>query len=669
MSDREGRRHRRRRDGRGIAAHVANAGVPVVLLDIVPPKEPTTATRSRRLPSSACSRPSPAPFMSKAAARLVTAGNLEDDLASARGLRLDRRGGGREPGGQARALCQARGRAQEGLDLVLQHLDHPACQADGGPARALRAGTSSSRISSTRRATCAFSRSCAGPSTRKTAIAKRSGASPTCGSARVSSSARTRPASSPTASACCGSRSRSGAPSSSGSPSRRPTRSWAGPWAFPRPACSACLDLVGIDLMPHVAASMRASLPAGDLYRSLFKRNPARRQDDRGGLYRPQRQGRLLPHWRKDGGERVKESIDLKTGALPRRSTKPQLESIEAARKARAQGTRRASGQAAAQYAWRVLSHTLAYAAALVPEIADDDSPRSIRRCGLATTGNTGPSSSSTSSAPAWFAEKLKAAGMPVPPLLAARGRPTLLSRSTTASASTSGLDGEYTELARRRACFCSRTSSAPPSRLRGTARPRCGISATAWLCLEFTQQDERARPRHPRPVQKAIKLVKRRSTRRWSIYNEGDNFSVGANLGLALFAANIGAVADDRGDGGEGPGDLQGAEIRAFPGGRGALRHGARRRLRDPAPLRAPCRRMPRPIWASSRSGVGLVPGWGGCKEMLTRWLLNPKRPRRADAARSARPSRRSGLRQGGEIRRRGQGDAAACARATASP
>ena len=30
-------------------------------------------------------------------------------------------------------------------------------------------------------------------------------------------------------------------------------------------------------------------------------------------------------------------------------------------------------------------------------------------------------------------------------------------------------------------------------------------------------------------------------------IHNEGENFSVGANIGLALFAANVGAVADDR--------------------------------------------------------------------------------------------------------------------------
>ena len=26
--------------------------------------------------------------------------------------------------------------------------------------------------------------------------------------------------------------------------------------------------------------------------------------------------------------------------------------------------------------------------------------------------------------------------------------------------------------------------------------------------------------------------------------------------------------------------------------------------------------------------TGVGLVPGWGGCKELLTRQFTNPKRP-----------------------------------------
>jgi 3-hydroxyacyl-CoA dehydrogenase len=53
-------------------------------------------------------------------------------------------------------------------------------------------------------------------------------------------------------------------------------------------------------------------------------------------------------------------------------------------------------------------------------------------------------------------------------------------------------------------------------------------------------------------------------------IYNDGENFSVGANIGLALFAANVAALADDRGLVAMGPEDLQADEVRAVPG-RGA--------------------------------------------------------------------------------------------------
>ena len=65
--------------GSGIAAHVANAGVPVVLLDIVP----DGAEDHNVLAAGAIAKmekAKPAPFMSRQAPRLVTPGNLEDDL-------------------------------------------------------------------------------------------------------------------------------------------------------------------------------------------------------------------------------------------------------------------------------------------------------------------------------------------------------------------------------------------------------------------------------------------------------------------------------------------------------------------------------------------------------------------------------------------------------------
>ncbi|MGH6960905.1 MAG: 3-hydroxyacyl-CoA dehydrogenase NAD-binding domain-containing protein, partial [Dongiaceae bacterium] len=65
--------------GRGIAAHVANAAVPVLLLDVVP----AGATNRNALAEKALAAlrsAQPAAFMHPKNARLVTAGNIEDHL-------------------------------------------------------------------------------------------------------------------------------------------------------------------------------------------------------------------------------------------------------------------------------------------------------------------------------------------------------------------------------------------------------------------------------------------------------------------------------------------------------------------------------------------------------------------------------------------------------------
>src|ERR1039458_8458505 len=66
--------------GAGIAAQFANAGVPVLLLDIVP----DGAANRNVLAEGAIAKmlkTAPAPFMSARAAKLVTPGNIEDHLA------------------------------------------------------------------------------------------------------------------------------------------------------------------------------------------------------------------------------------------------------------------------------------------------------------------------------------------------------------------------------------------------------------------------------------------------------------------------------------------------------------------------------------------------------------------------------------------------------------
>jgi hypothetical protein len=66
--------------GCGIAAQIANAGVPVLLLDIVP-KEGGNRNAIAEAAVARAQKTEPAPFMSAGAAKLIECGNIEDHLA------------------------------------------------------------------------------------------------------------------------------------------------------------------------------------------------------------------------------------------------------------------------------------------------------------------------------------------------------------------------------------------------------------------------------------------------------------------------------------------------------------------------------------------------------------------------------------------------------------
>src|SRR5690606_7188886 len=64
--------------GAAIAAHMANAGIPTLLYDVV--KDPEDRHQLPREAIEKALKTNPAPFMTKKAAKLVTPANLEDDL-------------------------------------------------------------------------------------------------------------------------------------------------------------------------------------------------------------------------------------------------------------------------------------------------------------------------------------------------------------------------------------------------------------------------------------------------------------------------------------------------------------------------------------------------------------------------------------------------------------
>src|SRR5262249_41175137 len=142
------------------------------------------------------------------------------------------------------------------------------------------------------------------------------------------------------------------------------------PMGFPKTGIFGLLDLVGIDLMPHVGKSMRANLPASDPLVTEFREDSAKfvekmiaegytGRKGKGGFYR----------MNKSGGERVKESINLKTGAYAP-SVKAGLESVSIGGKDLQKLV--SHPDKGGKFAWDMLAKTLTYAASLVPEIADD---------------------------------------------------------------------------------------------------------------------------------------------------------------------------------------------------------------------------------------------------------------------------------------------------------
>jgi len=110
-------------------------------------------------------------------------------------------------------------------------------------------------------------------------------------------------------------------------------------------------------------------------------------------------------------------------------------------------------------------------------------------------------------------------------------------------------------------------------------------------------------------------------------IYNEGSAFSAGANLGLAIFAINIAAWSeiDKLIKGGQ---DAYKAlkyapfPVIAAPAGM-ALGGGCEIVLHADA-----IQAHAETYIGLVETGVGIIPGWGGCGELLDRWRNNPALP-----------------------------------------
>ena len=594
--------------GAAIAAHFCNAGIPVLLLDIVPPG----AASRNELAESAVARmlkTEPAPFMSKAAARLLTPGNIEDDLAKLSGCdwiveaiieRLDLKQAlyrkietVRRPGCAISSNTSTIPLAKlvEGMgeafarDFLITHFFNPPrymrlLELVTGPATdpALAA-----RIEQA--ADIQLGKSVVKPKDSPGFIANRLGVYWLMLGVIEAMAA--------------------------GLSIEDADAVMSSPMGIPKTGVFGLIDLVGLDLMPHITASLAASLPAADAFHAANRDLPLiRNMIAQGNTGRKGKGG----FYRKIAAQR--EAMDLATGAYrPLRKSGIAEAGFKNLRALLERDTK------PARYAWRVLGPTLSYATSLVGDAAAQITAiDAAMRLGY--NWRYGPFELIDQIGAGWLADRLQADGFAVPPFLTA-ARDKKFYRVQAGTQEYLSADGSYQPLTR------------PPGVLllediKRVQKPVLkNASAAVWdigdgvLCFEYTSKSNSLDAQNLDLLSQTID----RQPKALVIYNEGQNFSAGANLGLGLFAANIAAWGEIEKLVAAGHAIYKKLKYASFPsvaapfgmalgGGCEILLHSSAVQAHAEAYI------------GLVECGVGLVPAWGGCSEMLARWAAAPKMP-----------------------------------------
>jgi 3-hydroxyacyl-CoA dehydrogenase len=391
------------------------------------------------------------------------------------------------------------------------------------------------------------------------------------------------------------------------------------PMGIPKTGIFGLFDLVGIDLMPQVNASMGGALPKSDAFHAANREVALIGRMIQQGLTGRKGIGGFYRLERSAGGARSKLAIDLKTGEYRAERTPVVPEA------AGDLWTLLSAPTKFGRYAFRVLGQTISYASTLVPEaaasIADIDE---AMRLGYAW--RWGPFELADKLGTAWLVERLTEHEIPVPKLLAdAAGRQFY--RVEGGKRQFLGLDGVYHDVVRAPGVLLLediKLASKPVLRNGSAALWDIGDGVA---CFEFTSKSNALDDKTIEILAKSIELVQK-SFKALVIYNEAPNFSLGANLGLMAFAANIAAWGEIE--------KLVAAGQRTYK----ALKYAPFPVVAAPAgmALGGGCEIVLHADAVQAHAetylglvecGVGLVPGWGGCGEMLARWRAEPKLPR----------------------------------------
>lgn len=389
-------------------------------------------------------------------------------------------------------------------------------------------------------------------------------------------------------------------------------------FGIPKTGIFGLLDLVGLDLIPPILKGMKLALPPQDAFHEVnhlpdivqkMINDGYTGRKGKGGFYR----------LNKVDGARIKESINLVTGDYCK-SEKADLTAIKDGQKAGLQ-VLLSHPEPVAQYAWRVLSHTLCYAASLVPEISDDITGiDAAMRDGY--NWKFGPFELLDQIGVPWFVDKLKSENRIVPPLLA---KNSSMYSTDSGRLAFADLNGNHHPVQRAEGVLLL-------SDIKQQTKPILkNGSASLWdigdgvACLEFHSKMNTLDMDSMAMINQSIDKVSQ-EFKALVIHNDAENFSAGANLGLLMKAIHESDWSTVELLIKTGQQTYQRLKYAPFPvvaapsglalgGGCEILLHC------DAVQAHAEL------YMGLVEVGVGLIPGWGGCKEYLRR-CLQLKRP-----------------------------------------
>ena len=388
------------------------------------------------------------------------------------------------------------------------------------------------------------------------------------------------------------------------------------PIGVPKTGVFGLMDLVGIDLVPHVTSSMLEHLPSddpfhdiagtgGELIEAMIADGYTGRKG-KGGFYR----------LNKEGGKRIKEARNLSTGEYSAANRRAAFSSAKMGK----QGLSRLMDypDEGAAFVTDVLLDTLSYAAHIAPQVCDEIySIDGAMKVGY--NWKKGPFEMMDSIGIRDMVRRLKEAGREIPDLLAKAAEKGSFYSVEDGEIFQLDFDGVMVQVNRP-----EYTLAVADLKRRGGPLKTNG-SASIWdmgddiLLVEYHSKMNAVDPFIIEMLVDAVDMVEFGDWKGVVIGNDGSNFSAGANLGLVLFAVNLASWNEVEGfisAGQDAYQALKYCEVPVVAASTGmCLGGGAEILLHCDA------------IQAHSESyiglvevGVGIVPAWGGCKELLAR-------------------------------------------------